>query len=175
MLDGPKFEFSVANVWKAAVVKRMTRGVAFLFKANGVEWIRGTGIATDARRRASVPHIYAVGDCAGHWQLAHTAFREGEVAAQNACGHDATVGNHAVPRPIYTDPEIASVGLTEAQAREQHGASPNAIGGHQGRRSGRARPGDRRPEPVTLPALRPGSGARQVPIPGQRGCRRAGS
>ena len=291
-LDGPKFEFSVANEWKAAVVKRMTRGVAFLFKANGVQWIRGTatfkdastltvdggqevsfrsaiiatgsfplrppipglgsdrcidseqllaqtavparlvilgggvigcefasifhqfgsqvtiiemlpslipqedadasgelakqfrkrgitlhlgvqctkvddsgseltvhlgdgqtvgadlmlvaagrgplvdglgleragvefdprtGIATDARRRTNVSHIYAVGDCAGYWQLAHTAFREGEVAAQNACGHEATVGNRAVPRPIYTDPEIASVGLTEAEARQQHG------------------------------------------------------
>jgi len=87
----------------------------------GVEFDRRTGIATDARRRTSVPHIYAVGDCAGHWQLAHTAFREAEVAAQNACGHDATVGNRAVPRPIYTDPEIASVGLTEGQARDQYG------------------------------------------------------
>jgi dihydrolipoamide dehydrogenase len=43
------------------------------------------------------------------------------VAAQNVCGHDAVVGNRAVPRPIYTDPEIASVGLTEAQARERYG------------------------------------------------------
>jgi dihydrolipoamide dehydrogenase len=87
----------------------------------GVEFDRSTGIAADARRRTNVPHIYAVGDCAGYWQLAHTAFREGEVAAQNACGQDATVGNRAVPRPIYTDPEIASVGLTEAEARQQHG------------------------------------------------------
>ena len=68
-----------------------------------------------------MPHIYAVGDCAGYWQLAHTAFREGEVAAENACGHDAVVDNRAVPRPIYTDPEIAGVGLTEAEAREQYG------------------------------------------------------
>ena len=68
-----------------------------------------------------MPHIYAVGDCAGYWQLAHTAFREGEVAAENACGHEAIVDNRAVPRPIYTDPEIAGVGLTEAQAREQYG------------------------------------------------------
>jgi dihydrolipoamide dehydrogenase len=87
----------------------------------GVEFDWRTGIATDARRRTTVPHIYAVGDCAGYWQLAHTAFREGEVAAQNACGHDAVVGNRAVPRPIYTDPEIASVGLTEAQARDRYG------------------------------------------------------
>jgi dihydrolipoamide dehydrogenase len=87
----------------------------------GVKFDRRTGIATDERRRSSVRHIYAVGDCAGYWQLAHTAFREGEVAAQNACGHHATIGHPAVPRPIYTDPEIASVGLTEAQAREQYG------------------------------------------------------
>ncbi len=79
------------------------------------------GISTDEHRRTSVPHIYAVGDCAGYWQLAHTAFREGEVAAENACGHDAIVDNRAVPRPIYTDPEIAGVGLTEAEAREQYG------------------------------------------------------
>ena len=87
----------------------------------GVELDRRTGIAADEHRRTTVPHIYAVGDCAGYWQLAHTAFREGEVAAENACGHDAVVGNPAVPRPIYTDPEIAGVGLTEAEARERHG------------------------------------------------------
>ena len=62
-----------------------------------------------------------MGDCAGYWQLAHTAFREGEVAAENACGHDSVVDNRAVPRPIYTRPEIAGVGLTEAEAREQYG------------------------------------------------------
>jgi dihydrolipoamide dehydrogenase len=87
----------------------------------GVELDRRTGIATDEHRRTSLPHIYAVGDCAGYWQLAHTAFREGEVAAENATGHDAVVDARGVPRPIYTDPEIAAVGLTEAEAREQHG------------------------------------------------------
>jgi dihydrolipoamide dehydrogenase len=87
----------------------------------GVEFDRRKGIAADEHRRTTVPHIYAVGDCAGYWQLAHTAFREGEVAAENACGHDAVVDNRAVPRPIYTDPEVAGVGLTEAEAREQYG------------------------------------------------------
>ena len=87
----------------------------------GVTFDRRKGISADERRRTTVPNIYAVGDCAGYWQLAHTAFREGEVAAENACGHDAVVDNRAVPRPIYTDPEIAGVGLTEAQARELHG------------------------------------------------------
>src|SRR5438270_8616993 len=87
----------------------------------GVQLDPRKGIAADEHRRTTVPHIYAVGDCAGYWQLAHTAFREGEVAAENACGHDAIVDNRAVPRPIYTDPEIAGVGLTEAEAREQYG------------------------------------------------------
>jgi dihydrolipoamide dehydrogenase len=87
----------------------------------GVEFDPRKGIAADEHRRTTQSHIYAVGDCAGYWQLAHTAFREGEVAAENACGHDAVVDNRGVPRPIYTDPEIAGVGLTEAEAREQHG------------------------------------------------------
>ena len=89
--------------------------------AAGVAYDTRAGIGTDDARRTSAPHIYAVGDCAGYWQLAHTAFREGEVAAENACGLDASIGEPAVPRPIYTDPEIAGVGLTEAQARDAYG------------------------------------------------------
>jgi len=88
----------------------------------GVEFDRSR-IATDDHRRTNVPHIYAAGDVAGYWQLAHTGFREGEVAAENAMGHEAAMGEPAVPRPIYTDPEIAGVGLTEVQARELHGDS----------------------------------------------------
>ncbi|MGZ4410565.1 MAG: dihydrolipoyl dehydrogenase [Gaiellaceae bacterium] len=87
----------------------------------GVDFDVRRGIAADDHRRTSVPHIYAVGDVAGYWQLAHTSFREGEVAAENAAGHEAVVDNRAVPRPIYTDPEVAGVGLTEQQARELHG------------------------------------------------------
>jgi dihydrolipoamide dehydrogenase len=87
----------------------------------GVEFDPKRGIASDEHRRTTVDHVYAVGDCAGYWQLAHTAFREGEVAAENAMGHDAVVDNRGVPRPIYTDPEVAGVGLTEQEAREQYG------------------------------------------------------
>jgi dihydrolipoamide dehydrogenase len=86
-----------------------------------VEFDPRKGVTTDAAMRTSVPHIFAAGDVAGRWQLAHTSFREGEVAAENATGHAAEVDYAAVPRCIYTDPEIAGVGLTEAQAREQHG------------------------------------------------------
>jgi dihydrolipoamide dehydrogenase len=87
----------------------------------GIEFDPRSGVTTDEHRRTNVPHIYAVGDCAGYWQLAHTAFREGEIAAENATGHEAVFDNRAIPRPIYTDPEIAAVGLTEAEAREQYG------------------------------------------------------
>ena len=57
----------------------------------GVTFDRRAGIGTDAHRRTSVPHIYAAGDVAGYWQLAHTAFREGEIAAENATGHEAAM------------------------------------------------------------------------------------
>lgn len=89
-------------------------------EAAGVTFDR-KGVGTDGHRRTNVPNIYAAGDVAGYWQLAHTGFREGEVAAENAMGHEATIGDPAVPRPIYTDPEVAGVGLTEAQARAVHG------------------------------------------------------
>ena len=78
-------------------------------------------IPVDEHMRTNVPHIYAVGDVAGNWQLAHTAFREGEVAAENALGHESEIDYRSTPRCVYTDPEIASVGLSEAQAREVHG------------------------------------------------------
>jgi dihydrolipoamide dehydrogenase len=107
-------DLMLVSVGRAALVD----GIGL--EAAGVEYDR-VRIATDDRRRTNVPHIYAVGDVAGYWQLAHTGFREGEVAAENAMGHDASVGEPAVPRPIYTDPEIAGAGLTEAEAREIHG------------------------------------------------------
>jgi dihydrolipoamide dehydrogenase len=77
-------------------------------------------VGTDASRRTNVPHIYAVGDVAGYWQLAHTAFREGEVAAENIAGHPVAMSGH-VPSCIYTDPEVASVGLSEREAVERYG------------------------------------------------------
>ena len=107
-------DLMLVSVGRAALVEEIG------LEAAGVQYER-SGVGTDEHRRTNVPHIYAVGDCAGYWQLAHTAFREGEVAAENACGHEAVIGSPAVPRPIYTDPEIAGVGLTEAQARERYG------------------------------------------------------
>ena len=78
-------------------------------------------IAVDSHMRTNVPHIFATGDVAANWQLAHTAFREGEVAAENALGHDAEIDYRSTPRCVYTNPEVASVGISEARARELHG------------------------------------------------------
>ena len=86
----------------------------------GVAYDEKRGIRTDGTRRTGQPHIYAVGDVAGYWQLAHSAFREGEIAAENIAGHHVEFTGH-VPRCIYTEPEIGAVGLTDAQAREQYG------------------------------------------------------
>jgi dihydrolipoamide dehydrogenase len=87
----------------------------------GVDFDPRRGVIADRHMRTNVKHIYAVGDVAGVYQLAHTSFREGEVAAENALGHEAEMDYSAVPRCVYTDPEVAAVGLTEAQARERHG------------------------------------------------------
>jgi dihydrolipoamide dehydrogenase len=89
-------------------------------EAAGVNFDRRKGVESDRQTRTNVEHIYAVGDCAGRWQLAHTAFREGEIAAENALGHEMEIDDDATPRCIYTDPEVAAVGLTEGQARERY-------------------------------------------------------
>ena len=68
----------------------------------GIQFDGRTGIATDAWQRTSMPHIYAVGDCAGRWQLAHTAFREGEVAAANAA--DTSPRSATAPFPGRSTP-----------------------------------------------------------------------
>src|SRR5690349_8978272 len=86
-----------------------------------VEFDKREGIAADEHRRTTQQRILAVRGRGGFWAPGPTGVRGGEVAAENAMGHEATVDNRGVPRPIYTDPEIAGVGLTEQEAREQYG------------------------------------------------------
>ena len=75
------------------------------------------GVSVDDRLRTSAEGVYAVGDMTGKVLLAHVATAQGMVAAENACGGDSTMDYSAVPRCVYTDPEVAAVGLTEAEAR----------------------------------------------------------
>ncbi len=77
------------------------------------------GIVVDSYLQTSVPGIYAIGDVTGKMLLAHLSSHMGIVAAENAMGHTVEMDYRAVPAPIYTSPEVASVGLTEAEAREK--------------------------------------------------------
>ncbi|MCC6484399.1 MAG: dihydrolipoyl dehydrogenase [Armatimonadetes bacterium] len=77
-------------------------------------------ILVDEYKRTSVPSIWAIGDCIGEPLLAHAASAEGEAAASNIMGHSEQVNYHTIPAAVYTHPEYASVGYTEAQAREKY-------------------------------------------------------
>lgn len=67
--------------------------------------------------QTSVPNIYAIGDITGKVQLAHVASAQGVVAAENAAGGNKTINYDIVPSVIYSNPEVAAVGLTEAEAK----------------------------------------------------------
>jgi len=81
--------------------------------------VEKTGIPVDAQMRTNVPGVYAIGDVTGQVLLAHVASLGGEIAVENALGHPASLDLKTVPYIVYTDPEVASVGLTEAQAAER--------------------------------------------------------
>ncbi len=84
----------------------------------GVETER-PGIKTDPMCRTNVPDVYAIGDVNGHHMLAHTAYREAEVAVNNILGKKDYMRYHANPSVIYTAPEVASVGKTEEECKEK--------------------------------------------------------
>ena len=77
----------------------------------------GRALAVDEHLATNRPGVWAIGDAIGGWMLAHKAMVEGRVAAENATGGQRTVDHRAVPNVVFTRPELASVGLTEAQAR----------------------------------------------------------
>lgn len=84
-----------------------------------VDYDRG-GIKVNSRMETSVPGIYAVGDVTyPNYFLAHTAYHQGIVAAENIAGIEAHFEDCAVPNCLFTDPELASVGLTEEEAGER--------------------------------------------------------
>jgi dihydrolipoamide dehydrogenase len=117
-LEGQK-TFDAEYVLVATGRKSNTAGLDALVNS-GLAMDRGKVIANE-RMETNLPGVYAIGDLVGRTWLAHVAETEGEIAAENATGHEARMDYNVVPRPIFTFPEIASVGLTEAQAREQGG------------------------------------------------------
>lgn len=76
-------------------------------------------ILTDKKMQTNVPGVYAIGDVVGPPMLAHKASKEGIVAAEVITGMNSEADYRAIPSAIFTDPEIATVGLTEAQAKEK--------------------------------------------------------
>ena len=69
--------------------------------------------------RTSQENIFAIGDCIGQPMLAHKAYREGRVAAEVASGESSAFDNQYIPKAMYTDPEVATVGLNPDEAHEQ--------------------------------------------------------
>lgn len=76
-------------------------------------------ITVNDKMETNVPGIYAVGDCIGKIMLAHIASAQGEIAAENALGHNNVFDSKTNPSCVYTKPEFASVGLTEEAAKAQ--------------------------------------------------------
>ncbi len=87
-------------------------------EAIGVETNR-MGVITDAQGRTNVPNVFAAGDVNGVSMLAHTAYREAEVCVNTMLGKRDTMRYHAIPSVIYTQPEVAGVGLTEEAAKAE--------------------------------------------------------
>ena len=84
----------------------------------GLALSRGA-VVTDAQMRTNVPGVWAIGDCNGKLMLAHTAYREAEVAVNDMLGKKDKVDYSIIPSVIYTTPEVACVGETEQSAREK--------------------------------------------------------
>ena len=78
---------------------------------------RPYGIKVDEKMKTNVPGVYAAGDVTGFSMLAHTASREGEVAVNNILGKEDRMRYNAIPGVVYTNPEVAGVGLTESEAK----------------------------------------------------------
>ena len=105
-------------------------------EATGLEPNDNGFLETDDRCRTDVEHIMAVGDVAGEPMLAHKGSKEGQIAAEVVAGEPSAVDYQAMPAAVFTEPEIGTVGLTQAEAEEQ-GFEP-VVGKFPFQASGRA-------------------------------------
>jgi len=78
-------------------------------------------LVVNERMETNIPGIYAIGDVVGGAMLAHVAMKEGKCAAENSLGADSKMNYQAIPWCMYTSPEMAWVGLTEAEAKREYG------------------------------------------------------
>ena len=117
-VDAEGAEHTVEGEKILVSVGRRPNTQGFGLETLGVALERG-GIKVDEQMRTNVEGVYAAGDVTGFSLLAHTASREGEVVINNLCGHPDAMHYNAIPGIVYTNPEVAGVGLTEAQAQQQ--------------------------------------------------------
>ena len=96
--------------------KANTQGIGL--ESIGVLTERGA-VVTDERMKTNLPEVYAAGDVNGKSMLAHTAYREAEVAINNMLGRKDKMKYNAIPGVIYTNPEVAGVGETDRAAKEK--------------------------------------------------------
>ncbi|MFM2019469.1 MAG: dihydrolipoyl dehydrogenase [Actinomycetota bacterium] len=103
-------------------VGRAPNATGFGYEEQGVKMDRGF-VLTNERLQTNLPGVYAVGDIVPGLQLAHRGFMQGIFVAEEIAGlKPIVVDEYGIPRVTYCEPEIASVGLTEAQAKEKFGA-----------------------------------------------------
>lgn len=118
LVDSKPFEFSAEKVLIAAGrkanIEDLVRDSAMLKLGNG------NYVEVDHNCRTSVPGVYAIGDLTGGKLLAHKAYHDGIVAAENAAGLNSKTNYAALPSAIFTEPELASVGLSQEEAEEKH-------------------------------------------------------
>ncbi|HEY3354196.1 MAG TPA: dihydrolipoyl dehydrogenase [Polyangia bacterium] len=115
-LAGPGGELSVAADRVLVTVGRRPSAAGLGLERIGLEPDARGFLTVDDRQRTAVAGVYAIGDVARPPLLAHKAFKEGEVVAEVIAGRPAAFDVRAIPAVVYSDPEIATVGLTEADA-----------------------------------------------------------
>lgn len=116
--DGKTFDAEYLLV----AVGRGPRTEGLGYEEQGVRMDRGF-VLTDERLRTNVPNVFAVGDIVPGLQLAHRGFAQGIFVAEEIAGlNPAPLIESGIPRVTYSEPEVASVGLTEAKAKETYGA-----------------------------------------------------
>ena len=120
-IDGESREFACDEVLVATGVRPNIEDLGL--EAAGVRVDAGGFVQSDECMRTSAETIYAAGDVAGHGFLETLAAKEGAVAAENALtGSQRTINYEHIPSAVFTDPQVASVGITEAQEMERFNA-----------------------------------------------------
>lgn len=115
--EGEESTIKVDKVLVSVGRKAATEGLGL--EVVGVSLTENGFIQVDEQRRTSIPQIYAIGDITGPPLLAHKAMREGVVAAESIAGSPSTFEPKAIPNCVFTQPEVATVGLSEEEAKNR--------------------------------------------------------